>query len=378
MPKDELKKKIEETSDLQEKYELQKQLIDLIKKEIRLTKDKSTIAFSKKELLDETNKSKEMLQAMQKEEGIPISRKLGLKIKEIATTIKIFCQKHDVIEKAKTIGFSTAVGTAISAAIAAGLSLVGVGALPTLASLFPTMCYIGLSNIIRMPFTDTQFTKYLKAINGMPPEEKEKLNSFIVNKVNNNEKLIELCKRKLAAKDRNEVIKINKEILDEYNNLLKESSFEQVDRVLTFEKINILEENKELYESIKKDFIKDKVEMSNSEFLELEKNLLLTSTMLTKENSYVKEVLKETGKGMMVDLLSMFGARSILGAVGIPGMTITSINDAIIPLIYVGMNAINKSGNIRKGYRLMREQYEQMKGVMTSVNNTEERSLKVA
>ena len=31
MPKDELKKKIEETSDLQEKYELQKQLIDLIK-----------------------------------------------------------------------------------------------------------------------------------------------------------------------------------------------------------------------------------------------------------------------------------------------------------------------------------------------------------
>ena len=45
-----------------------------------------------------------------KEEKIPITKKLGLKIKEISDSIHLFLSKHDVINKAKRVLSSTIIG----------------------------------------------------------------------------------------------------------------------------------------------------------------------------------------------------------------------------------------------------------------------------
>ena len=154
MNKEELQKRIEETEDLKERIALEGKLITLIKEEIKKEKNPSEKNILRLELNNELKKHRETIKSRRESqtEKIPISESLALRIKEIATTMDIFKENHDVINKLKSAGVSTAISTIFAVGIGVAVTALSAGTLtlPTLASIAPVASYIVLSNLIRL------------------------------------------------------------------------------------------------------------------------------------------------------------------------------------------------------------------------------------
>ena len=347
MNKEELEKKLkEENLSLKDAIQLRGQLITILKKELREQRDPKLQLPIKVQLHEELKKHKEVLKKRGLEDSIPLPERVGLKVKEIANTIEIFKEKHDLIGKIKSSAISTTIGTLIAGAITVGISVIG-GApltLATLATAIPTIAFCGISGVLRTPFTETTWTKLVKSIDSKDKNQKAIL-EFIDQNIKDNKPLMELLQRKSKKPNEQELISINKELIEEYTKLIGSSPVPELSKILTFEKINLLTEQKKIYEKIKNEYIKNKRQMTTKEFTDLEKELISTNLQITKENSFYKEILKESGKELALSSGILVATSAIISA-AFPQLGAFNIQDLTIPMIITLVGNLANMGTL--------------------------------
>ena len=366
MNKEELEKKLkEENLSLKDAIQLRGQLITILKKELREQRDPKLQLPIKVQLHEELKKHKEVLKKRGLEDSIPLPERVGLKVKEIANTIEIFKEKHDLIGKIKSSAISTTIGTLIAGAITVGISVIG-GApltLATLATAIPTIAFCGISGVLRTPFTETTWTKLVKSIDSKDKNQKAIL-EFIDQNIKDNKPLMELLQRKSKKPNEQELISINKELIEEYTKLIGSSPVPELSKILTFEKINLSTEQKKIYEKIKNEYIKNKRQMTTKEFTDLEKELISTNLQITKENSFYKEVLKESGKELALSSGILVATSAIISA-AFPQLGAFNIQDLTVPMIITLIGNLANMGTLKNKIKLEKEQYDQAKTTLT-------------
>ena len=366
MNKEELEKKLkDENLSLKDAIQLRGQLITILKKELREQRDPKLQLPIKVQLHEELKKHKEVLKKRGLEDSIPLPERVGIKVKEIANTIEIFKEKHDLIGKIKSSAISTTIGTLIAGAITVGISVIG-GApltLATLATAIPTVAFCGISGVLRTPFTETTWTKLVKSIDSKDKNQKAIL-EFIDQNIKNNKPLIELLQKKSKKPNEQELISINKELIEEYTKLIGSSPVPELSKILTFEKINLLTEQKKIYEKIKNEYIKNKRQMTTKEFTDLEKELISTNLQITKENSFYKEILKESGKELALSSGILVATSAIISA-AFPQLGAFNIQDLTVPMIITLVGNLANMGTLKNKIKLEKEQYDQAKTTLT-------------
>ena len=325
MTKEELQKKIAELGDNnpEEVLELRGKLIKTLKETIASTKDYSVKTTLRLELKNELEKHKAHIKKMQATKTYNLPKKVGLKVKEIATTIKLFTEKKDLINKAKAVVTNTAVSSVVVGGITMGLNFLtgGTISLALLASLVSTMSYIGLSNVLRQAITDTPYTSLLKL-----DDQKEKVfteaqqfgNDYILN--NNN------------------LIAINENLITKYKEIIKNAPNEKIKQSLTLELINAMQDLKSCLEKKKRAYIKDKEQMSALDYAKLEKRYLQLCADLYQEENFIPDATKNAFKNIKVSAATMYTARLVLSAF-FPSLAFDSLKDVVTPFIKWSKNS---------------------------------------
>ena len=296
-----------------------------------------------------------------KEEKIPITKKLGLKIKEISDSIHLFLSKHDVINKAKRVLSSTIIGGAMATGINALITVLLGGGLSaaTLISTLPVMAYMGISAIVRNIITKTPYEvyqyknseEYLKLIKEFAGEYKEDF-----------QKIVNLVKEKETSNDK---IAINNQLIEIYDNIKNNSKVEEMSKLFKVEKHNLLLENKELYEDKIDKYLDDRIKLTKQEYQALMKAKLKNDVAIFESENAIKEAVKVAGKNTAIDAGVIVIARTICNFI-IPGYKFTSLSDLLVPLGYMAMN--NLIGIIKYNGKIKETKYADKKVV---VNNKE-------
>ena len=359
MNKDELKKEIEQTESLKEKIKLEGRLIALLKEKIREEKNPSEKNLLRLELTNELEKHKKTIEENKTSSNkkIPISEALALKIKEIATTINIFAEKKDIISKLKTAGISTTISTIFALGIGTALTSVLSGALtlPVLASIIPTAAYIGLSNLIRIPFKKTSWEEYLKDLD-TKDEEITKMKEFNENNIKNNVELLNYVKQSKEAKSVEELAKAIEGIISTYKEIEKKTDIKSCKYVLNAEITSQMNRLKKCYEQEVKDYIRDKKSMTNKEFIQLEKKSLNLDRELLERKSYFSETGKELGKEITLNTAAMLGTKLCLSTI-FPSFAFHSLSDVAMPFIISVLNSATNIDTIKKKIKIKESKY---------------------
>lgn len=359
MTKEELQKKLAELGDNnpEEVLELRGKLIKTLKETIASTKDYSVKTTLRLELKNELEKHKAHIKKMQATKTYNLPKKVGLKVKEIATTIKLFTEKKDLINKAKAVVTNTVVSSVIVGGITMGLNFLtgGTISLALLASLVPTMSYIGLSNVLRQAITDTPYTSLLKL-----DDQKEKVfteaqqfgNDYILN----NKEFLELLLSKSKEKDNNNLIAINENLITKYKEIIKNAPNEKIKQSLTLELINAMQDLKSCLEKKKRAYIKDKEQMSALDYAKLEKRYLQLCADLYQEENFIPDATKNAFKNIKVSAATMYTARLVLSAF-FPSLAFDSLKDVVTPFIITVLNNMTNMGDFKNKVKLVNTKY---------------------
>ena len=359
MNKEELRKQLEElgNSNPQESLRLSGCLIKTIKQEIANSSNKAKKDLLRVELVQSLEKHKiyiEMARGNGKQIQLP--KRVGLKVNEIATTIEIFKEKKDVIQKAKNVVTNTGVSAVVVAGITAAFATVGgTLSLATLAGLVPTFCYIGLSNVMREGIKKSEFSKMLETIENKD-EIFEEAKQFALDNIVNNKEFTDLLLRKKDATALEEKLEVDKLLIEQYKIIRDKAPNESISRALSIELIELIKEYKKNLEKKKKGYIKDEIVLSGLEFGILEKEILDTSALLFNEENFLGEASKSAWKNIKVNAVTMFLSKMILSGV-FPSLAFDSVNDFITPLFHLVINNITHLGDFKDKINMKNTKY---------------------
>lgn len=341
---------------------LRGRLISYIKNQIRHTSNKKDRLKLRVELYEELYKHKEVLNNLKQcNKKYKLSEKVGLKIRGISNSINIFKEKYDVISKLKRSIWGIATSGLVVGSLSA-LSTVltgGVLSVATLTSILPTISYIGLSNIIKTPFTDTMWTRFTKNYGNRDKNAKDFIN-FIDSNIVDNKLFLDLLNKKVNTKDNYELSNINEELVNEFKNIIGNANNDEIRRILTFEKINTMMDLKKNYSKIKRDYLKDRNEMTKKEYSILNKKSLNLDIELFKENNFLKDVSEQTLKNLGITTGSMYLSRMILSPV-FSSLKMDSMIDVISPFVFSLINNVGNADSIREKIRIKQSVYNDQK-----------------
>lgn len=350
------------TSNEKESVLLRGRLISYIKNQIRHTSNKKDRLKLRVELYEELYKHKEVLNNLKQcNKKYKLSEKVGLKIRGISNSINIFKEKYDVISKLKRSIWGIATSGLVVGSLSA-LSTVltgGVLSVATLTSILPTISYIGLSNIIKTPFTDTMWTRFTKNYGNRDKNAKDFIN-FIDSNIVDNKLFLDLLNKKVNTKDNYELSNINEELVNEFKNIIGNANNDEIRRILTFEKINTMMDLKKNYSKIKRDYLKDRNEMTKKEYSILNKKSLNLDIELFKENNFLKDVSEQTLKNLGITTGSMYLSRMILSPV-FSSLKMDSMIDVISPFVFSLINNVGNADSIREKIRIKQSVYNDQK-----------------
>ena len=360
MNKEEIIKKISETHDKEKIIPLRGKLISLIKKEIKQEKNSQVKASLKIELYNELKKHKETIRNTRNSnnKSIQIPKKLGLKIQEIATAIDIFKEKNDIITKIKNSSKSTLISGLIIGATTMGITLLtgGTISLLTITSLLPTISYIGLSNLLKMPFEETPDLKIIKTYESKD-ENSKKIMEFIDTNIKNNKEYIELLNKKRIQHNTEEKTIINEKLIEAMKKIINKAPNEEIKYCLTAELLSTMEELKKQYQNQKEDYINDKTKMTLKEFAELEKKTLQLDIDLFKTDNYIGDVIKGSLKNLKINTVVMYATRLCLGCI-FPNFAFENVKDLVTPFIFSVINNITNMDKIRDRIKMKETKYK--------------------
>lgn len=358
MNKKEIKEKLTICNE-KESVILRGRLISYIRQEIKNTKEPKNKVLLRIELFEELNKHKEVLKNINKGETkeLKISEKVANKIRGISNSINIFKEKYDVIEKLKKSTLGIATSSLVIGAFTAITTLLSGGALSiaTLTSILPTLSYIGLSNLIKTPFTDTVWTRFTKNYANKDKTTDEIIN-FIDKNIRENNVLLDLLNKKSSIKDDYQLVNINEELVKEFDKIVDESENDEIRRIMTYEKINTMVDLKKNYNRIKKDYIKDRNQTSKEEYSKLNRKALALEVDIFKENSFIKDVGEQVLKNFGITTSSMYLSKMILSSF-FPSLKMESMVDILSPLVFSLINNVGNIGSIKEKIRISHSAY---------------------
>ena len=359
MNKEELKKKIEELGDSnpEETLRLSGCLIRILKQDVANATNKLQKDVLRYELVQCLEKHKVYIENVKKgNTKILLPKKVGLKVNEIATTIEIFKEKKDIIQKAKNVVVNTGVSAVVIAGITSAFALVGgTFSLATLATLAPSVCYIGLSNILREGVKETDFSKKVNVIEN---QEKiiEEARQFALDNIVNNKEFIDLLLKKKNSEDLSEKIEVDRLLIKQYKLIRDKSPNNEIRNALSVELINLQKELKKNLEKMKKLYIKDKVQLTNIEFAALEKEIMGLSVDMFKEENFLFDASKNALQNIKVNTVTMFVSKLLLSGV-FPSLAFDEISDFITPLFHIVVNNITNMGDFKDKINMANTNY---------------------
>ena len=344
MNKEELREKIKQLEDdnYQEKLHLHGQLLALIKKEYKEEKNELVKTKLRLELNEELKTHKQIIEVCKnKKEYIPLTKKVGLKIQEIATSIEIFKNKHDLIGKLKKAGINSIPSSILVIALSLGLSAFTGGiSLATLTSLVPTLSYVGLSNLLRSFQDKTTLEKLIEQYDNKE-ENQKKLKDYLQTNIIENKTLLELLKKSKEQSTDLEKHATLEELIKQFDVLIQNAPTEEIKTTIQQEQTIFMKELKKSYEKTKEDYIQDKITLSFEEFTKLEKKLLALNMNIVENEYFLKDAALDAVKNTGSSLAIMIIARTILSA-AFPSMGIKSINDLLTPTMIIALtNLLN-------------------------------------
>ena len=354
-----LKKQLKKTSSLKEKIALEGKLIQQIKSDIKACDNNVQKQELRLELLEELQKHKETIKNIRSssEEKLTIPENVYYKVQEIATAIEIFSEKHDVIEKLKNAGVSTAASTVFALALGAGITVAtgGTLTLPTLASIAPVASYIGLSNILRAGISKTSWEEFLKDTE-MSEEDQKVMKEFCEKYIKGNKELIDLVQKSRTNLSLEELTKTTEDIIKVEKEVEKQADVKATKYVMNAEILSQMNLLKKCYEQQKKDFIKDKNEMTNQDFIDLEKKSLVLEGEMFNRNNHAAETGKELGKDIALNTAIIYGTRLCLSAL-YPAYGINSLADMITPAAISVLNSVTNVDQIKNKIKVKESKY---------------------
>lgn len=362
MTKEEINEKIAslQGENLQEELNLRGKLVNEIKKEVKQEKDKNKKALLEAELIKAIEQHKKTILKLEKEQGkaISIPKRVGLKVTEIADTIKIFMKKQDILGKLKTAGVSTAACTIFMASISAGLAgIAGTLSLATLTSLFPSICYVALSNVIRMGFTDTQKSKIIKILTEGNEVAKVTHGFVKENILENNEFLEHLKEYKNFDQNTNdEKIEKCRALIANYREIIQKAPNDEIKSSLDLELAGVLTDLRKCLNVKKKNYIDDQEKLSAVEFVKLEAEIASTSAEIYKITNKVNLVTKETTKNIGKSAVSMYASRALLLGI-FPQLGFQNLTSAMMPMVYTVISNLAATDQLKDKIKIAKSNY---------------------
>lgn len=333
-----------EENDYSKRIQLRGKIIHLYKE---LLKEQSTqeekYAIQHK-IIEELQKHKETIQQSKKNTSktIPISKKLGLAIKDMGTSMDLLMRKKDVITKVKNIGKETATGTISAVTLIGGVSLavaLALGSpftLSTLVSAFPILAYTGLSSIIRNVSNKTSFEKY-------EYQQSDEYKAYVkmFNETHQEEilQLAELAKQKEQLKDREEILKINGTLIEQLDNLSKATDIEEINRMFKLQALSFYYENKKICEEIKDEYLEEK-NNDKEKYIQNNKRLTKINLEIFKRSNSIDDAIKNAKKGFMANAKVMVMAKAILSCVAPEMFAMKSAASLLEPLAFALINGL--------------------------------------
>lgn len=322
-----------------EKLKSHGRLITAIKKEIKRCATNKQREIQLKVLLhEELVKHKEYIgQSKNKNESTKLPEKIALKIQEISTLINIFKEKHDITGKIKLSTQNTLASGLLISAITLGLGALGGSiSLLSLASLIPTISYVGLSNLLRTFSRDTVVTKAIDY--NEHKEEYQQAYKDEISRLKTDTRILELLKRKQQASSQMELMTINEQLIEAYSEFSSTLKSDEVKKICTAELMNNMKELKKIYEQLNEDYIKDRISLTGKEFAELTKKRLAVDVNLFINERYLKDATENALKNIGINTVTMYVSKLILSGI-FPSLAINDMNDLITPFIYTVLNA---------------------------------------
>ncbi len=336
-----------EENDYEQLINLRGRLIRELKQLEKSSSDINDKNHVRHNIIEELKKHKVVLQQYKtsKDQKIPITKKLGLTIKQVANTIDLFMEEKDVVNKAKTILKETIAGTTGAAALSlliygalaafAPAVVAGKPVLDVLIKVAPSSAYIGLSSIIKNLMNKSQFEQFEYH---MSDEYKALVDGFYKNHQEEMSELQTLMESKSVLMSREDKLELNGKIVGVFNDLIdKSKNVDGLREAFELQTLAILRENKDIRETIKNDYLEgrnndtEKYKANNKELLKL--NL----SIFAKENSIVK-AFEVAGGNMVKSTGVILMAKAILAAVAPATFPIAGIESISMPLLVTAIN----------------------------------------
>ena len=359
MKKEEIKKKLEELADtnLNETIRLRGELIKILKDEIKKSNNPAVQSTLKLELKHELEQHKEIIKKMGRDKTYSLPERVGLKVKEIATTINLFLNKSDIINKAKQVLTGTVASSIVTTFLTIGINaLTGGGVtLATITGLVPTFAYIGLSNVLRQMITKTPYQSLVNL-----DENKDKIfeeaSKFGKECILENKQFLDLLVAKSNEHDNNKLILVNEKLIVAYKDIIKKAPNDNIRQSLQMELINVMQDLKKCYEKKKRNYVKDKEEMTALEFAKLEKDYLALCADLTNVESFFADASKFALKNIGINTVTMYVARLILSSC-FPSLAFNNLKDAITPFFLTVINNLTNMGEFKNHIKVKSSKY---------------------
>ena len=328
--------------DYENRINLGGRLINLYKEKEKVATDVNVKLEARLKSVEELKNQRATLRTYKGDRrvNLPISKKLGLTIKDISNTTELFMREKDVIVKTKNAVKSTVIGVAGAATIA--LAAAGITSLvlkqpfnwKVLMTVAPTAAYIGLSSLIRSAYSKTEFEMY-QYMNS--DEYKFLVQSFNEKHEKELKEIGMVLDGKIKIKDKESLIKVNSELMEKFRALINETDVEGLKDTFKLQILDLLRENKEICESIKEDYEEERND-DHKLYVENNKRLAKINREIFVLGNSIKEAFKFAKDSTIKSAKVILIAKALLTAIAPGYFSIGGLQGLASPIAISAVN----------------------------------------
>lgn len=351
---------IQKVKDPAEEVHLRGKLVKHFKDAMKGEKDQDVVFQYRLFMIEELKRHKEAIQkAKNSNTKIPITKKLGMFVKDIADSIEIFWNENDIGTKAKNVAKETVRGATSTFALVGGVGLAvqAIAGIPlslaSIISVAPVLAYTCLSSIIRNVTGKTEFQNYLYH---QSDDYKALVSSFTQMHQKEIQAINDLSKSK-EGKNIEEKILINEELIKKLDALVDSTDVNGIKHVFQLQALSCFRENKEYREQIKDDYLEEKND-DKEKYVENNKKLAEINMEIFKRGNSIKEAIQNAGKNIVNNAKVMLVAKAILACVAPGTFGIHSARSILEPLAFAVVNGIIDIPTYQNKLKFLETEYE--------------------
>ncbi len=363
-----LAERLENSKDSKEILHLRGQLITMIKKATKDSKNAEMKMQLDLLLYEQMKKHKAHIEKMRKEakaKKYPISERLALRVKDISISQEIFKKKLDLPGRLKSGLISGAVSGLFSVAISAGFTLLtggaGAGLLAIVSAAAPTAAYIGLSSVITSLFSGTQKSELYKKYDNAPGEAKKELD-FCQRCITNNEPFIRALAGERQLTDIKDRIKNEEQLIREYEKIIEQAPTDQIRQVITLEMVDVMKTLEYNYAYLANEYENNRAQLTQEDYQKVLARRNNLKVEIESRSSFFKDSAKAVGKNILKQTAVSYAARMALVAlfpnsIGAALRFDKGIMDKLSPFLYTALGNVFSIGSVANSIKAQKTDY---------------------